>query len=84
MTLSWLPQILKPIFRPLLLLLALKVQWDMRRILDPIICSDLEKYKRTVGYYQKVHIEQFINEMGWLIDNLDLDLIVIVLGPLGL
>lgn len=47
MTLSWLPRMLKPIFRPLLLLPALKVQRDMRRILDPVIRSDMEEYERA-------------------------------------
>ena len=32
----------------------------------------------------KVHIEQFINEMGWLIYNLDLMVFDRDLGPLGL
>jgi len=32
----------------------------------------------------KVHIEQFIDEMGWLIDDLDLIVLLMDLGPLGL
>jgi hypothetical protein len=34
--------------------------------------------------YHEVYIKQFINKMGWLINNLNLILLGFNLGPLGL
>ncbi|KAI9693989.1 MAG: hypothetical protein M1822_003260 [Bathelium mastoideum] len=47
MTLSWVPRLLRPALQPLLLLPALWVEWNMRRILKPVIQSDIENYERA-------------------------------------
>ncbi|KAI9708161.1 MAG: hypothetical protein M1820_004115 [Bogoriella megaspora] len=48
MSLSWLPRLLRPVFQPLLLLPALIVEWNMRRILKPVIQNDIDDYERAL------------------------------------
>lgn len=43
--LAWIPRLIRPFFEPLFLLPHLKVQREMRKIIEPIIKKDLEEYE---------------------------------------
>ncbi|KAI1174430.1 cytochrome P450 [Nemania sp. FL0916] len=72
-SLAWIPRLIRPIFEPLLLLPNMKVQRDMRRILDPIIKQDLSEWHAAKDKKELLKVEEGkrLPYHKWLISRYD-------------
>ena len=71
LTLSWIPRVLRPIFKPLLFIPALRIQKGMRNILKPVIQKDMLDYESAPDKREilKVRDEAKLPFTAWLMSR---------------